>query len=112
MSTASVGLHRGHLGELDIVKNAPMSDQIKLVRMLATKSALAARIDAAGTHPSGDEGEKLKQGILDRYAKISAPGQPRLVKILPKPDEKKCKKRGGKKFRNQKLKYAMTMTRK
>lgn len=60
MSTASAGLHRGHLGELDMVKNAPTSDQIKIVRMLATKTALAARIDAVGTHPNGEEGEKLK----------------------------------------------------
>ena len=57
-----------------MVKNAPAGDQIKLVRMLATKSALAARIDAAGTHPMGEEGAKLKQGIMDRYAKITAPG--------------------------------------
>jgi U4/U6 small nuclear ribonucleoprotein PRP31 len=112
MSTASVQLHRGHIGELDMVKNAPAGDQIKLVRMLATKSALAARIDAAGTHPDGEEGAKLKQGIMDRYAKITAPGQQRLVKVLPKPDEKPRKKRGGKKTRNMREKYAMTMHRK
>ena len=33
-------------------------------------------------------------------------------KILPKPDDKPRKKRGGAKYRNMKLKYAMTMHRK
>jgi U4/U6 small nuclear ribonucleoprotein PRP31 len=73
-STASAQLHRGHLGELDMVKNAPANDQIKLMRMLSTKTALAARVDAAGTYPDGEQGECFKQQILDRYAKISAPG--------------------------------------
>jgi U4/U6 small nuclear ribonucleoprotein PRP31 len=31
---------------------------------------------------------------------------------LPKPDDKPRKKRGGKKFRNMREKYAMTMSRK
>ena len=77
--------------------------------MLATKTALTARIDACGTHPDGSQGEKLKQDIKERYAKISAPGQTKLAKILPKPIDKPRKKRGGAKFRNMKLKYAMTM---
>jgi U4/U6 small nuclear ribonucleoprotein PRP31 len=33
-------------------------------------------------------------------------------KPLPKPDEKIRKKRGGRKFRNMRLKYEMTQTRK
>ena len=37
---------------------------------------------------------------------------PKLRKALPKPDDKPRKKRGGKKFRNMRLKYAMTMQRK
>ena len=92
-----------------MVTRAPQADQIKIVRMLATKTALTARIDACGTHPDGSQGEKLKQDIKERYAKISAPGQTKLAKILPKPIDKPRKKRGGAKFRNMKLKYAMTM---
>jgi U4/U6 small nuclear ribonucleoprotein PRP31 len=95
-----------------MVRNAPSGDQIKLIRMLATKTALTARIDACGTHPKGDEGERLREQIIERYGKISAPGQSRLGKILPKPDDKPRKKRGGSKYRNMKLKYAMTMQRK
>ena len=80
--------------------------------MLASKTALTARIDACRTYPSGEQGEQFLQQILDRYAKISAPSQSKLAKILPKPETKPRKKRGGAKFRNLKLKLAMTMQRK
>lgn len=80
--------------------------------MLASKAALTSRIDACGTHPKGDEGQKIREQINERYAKITAPGQQRLTKILAKPDDKPRKKRGGAKYRNMKLKYAMTMQRK
>ena len=80
--------------------------------MLATKSALAARIDACGSSTNGAEGKKLKEGILVRFEKILAPQQPKLRKALPRPDDKIRKKRGGRKFRNMRLKYQMTMSRK
>ena len=80
--------------------------------MLASKTAIAARVDFFGTNPDGAQGEKLKQDIIERYAKISAPGQTKLAKILPKPIDKPRKKRGGAKYRNMKEKYAMTMQRK
>jgi len=104
-STASLGLHRGHLGEAPLVTNAPQADQIKLVRMLSTKTAIAARIDAARSALDGSQGEALKEQILARYAKISAPGQSKLAKILPKPEAKQRKKRGGVKMRNRNEKY-------
>ena len=67
MSTASAQLHRGHLGEVPMVTRAPQADQIKIVRMLASKTALAARVDACRTHPDGSHGEKLKEEIIMRY---------------------------------------------
>lgn len=100
MSSATAGIHMGHLGESPMVTNAPQPDKIKLVRMLSTKTAIASRVDACRTHPDGKQGELLKEGILARYAKISAPGQAKLAKILPKPEAKMRKKRGGAKMRN------------
>ena len=64
LSTASAQLHRGYLQEVDIAATAPPQFSIQIVRMLATKSALAARVDACGTCPSGKEGKKLREGIL------------------------------------------------
>ena len=112
MSTASAQLHRGHLQEVDLALGAPPKFGMQIIRMLATKTALAARIDACGTCADGREGRKLREGILQRFDKIIAPQQPKLRKALPKPDEKIRKKRGGRKFRNMRLKYQMTMTRK
>jgi RNA processing factor Prp31 len=46
---------------------------MQIIRMLSTKTALAARIDACGSSNDGNEGKKLRQGILERFDKIIAP---------------------------------------
>lgn len=69
--------------------------------MLSTKCALAARIDSCKTKPDGSYGIKLREEIQARFGKIQAPGQARLTKILPKPDDKVRRKRGGQKYRSQ-----------
>ena len=46
---------------------------MQVIRMLATKTALAARIDACGSSTNGFEGQKLREGILQRFDKIVAP---------------------------------------
>ena len=63
--------------------------------MLSTKVALAARVDSCKTQPGGQYGIKLKEEIQERFGKVQAPGQSKLTKILPKPDDKVHKKRGG-----------------
>ena len=73
MSTATAQLHRGHLQEVDLAVGAPTKFGMQIIRMLATKTALAARIDACGTCSDGSEGQKLRQGILVRFDKIIAP---------------------------------------
>jgi RNA processing factor Prp31 len=73
MSTATAQLHRGHLQEVDLAVGAPPKFGMQIIRMLATKTALAARIDACGTCSNGFEGQKLRQGILERFDKIIAP---------------------------------------
>lgn len=86
--------------EVDLCREVPESDQIKMIRMIASKTALTARIDACRTYPSGEQGKKFRDNIVERYAKISGPQQARLTKVLPKPDDKPRKKRGGAKKRN------------
>ena len=97
LSAATAGIHRGYLNELEMVKNAPLAFQTQLLRMLSTKCALAARIDACQTEKTGSYGIKLRKEIQERFDKIQAPGQARLTKALPKPDGKPKKKRGGQK---------------
>ena len=56
MSTATAQLHRGHLLEVDMAVKAPPKFNRQIIRMLATKTAIAARVDACGTSSSGSEG--------------------------------------------------------
>ena len=35
--------------------------------MLASKTALTARIDFFKTYPSGDQGTKMREAIIERY---------------------------------------------
>lgn len=46
---------------------------MQVIRMLATKTALAARIDLSGIASDGSQGQLLRKGIIDRFEKIRAP---------------------------------------
>jgi len=133
-------LHRGYLAELDLVKETPEDFQNQAIRMLASKCSLASRVDAYRkvdikttnenfkdnnfNESENDntkvpensnvtkEGEKLKEGILKRLYKIQQPQQPILKKVLPKPDDKPRKRRGGKRMRSIKKRYELTEMRK
>jgi len=111
-SKALSKVHLGLFGTLEMVKNAPPSCQIKLVRMLATNCAKAARVDLARTCPSGSIGRQLNENMLKRFDKIQEPAPAKLRKPLPIPDDKPRKRRGGKKYRNMKAKMAMSEVRK
>lgn len=73
LSTANAQLHRGYLQEVDVASTAPPKFSMQIIRMLATKTALAARIDSCGTCSNGSEGKKLREGILARFEKVMAP---------------------------------------
>jgi len=112
MSSASAGLHRGFVAECDLVKNAPSDFQIRVIRMLTTKCALAARVDAFRKSPNGEEGRKIKEKIMSRFHKIQEPPPAQTKKPLPIPEDKPRKHRAGKRLKNQREKYAMTEYRK
>jgi U4/U6 small nuclear ribonucleoprotein PRP31 len=50
----------------------------------------------------------LKEEISKKMIKIQEPKQARIIKPLPKPDDKPRRKRGGKRLRSQKQIYMMT----
>jgi U4/U6 small nuclear ribonucleoprotein PRP31 len=111
-SKAGQKTHLGLFGNMDMVKNAPGDFQVKLVRMLSTNCAKAVRVDLQRTDPTGSIGKDIKDKMFSRFDKIQEPGQARLRKPLPAPDDKPKKRRGGKKYRNLKEKTAMTEFRK
>lgn len=56
--------HTGVFGTMEMVQKAPNEFQMELVRMLANKAAIAARVDKLGVCPSGFEGDKLREALL------------------------------------------------
>ena len=64
------------------------------------------------TRKDGSYGEELLRGIKERFDKLQVPGQPRLIKALPKPDDKPRRKRGGQKYRSMRERFKMTSLRK
>ena len=80
--------------------------------MLATNVAKAARIDYMKTCPKGNIGDDLRVKMMKRYEKIQEAPPAKLEKPLPIPDENKKRRRGGKRFRKQKERLAMTEVRK
>ena len=66
-------------------------------------------MDSCKSHKDGSYGVQLRKEIQDRFEKLQAPGEARIVKALPKPIDKPRKKRGGQKYRSANEKYRMTM---
>jgi U4/U6 small nuclear ribonucleoprotein PRP31 len=57
-------------------------------------------------------GEDFKDFIMKKMSKIQEPQQPKQKKILPRPDDKPRRKRGGKRMRSLKLRMEQTEIRK
>ncbi len=112
MSSAGAGLHRGFIAECELVRVAPEPLQINVIRMLSTKSALAARADLCGTAAQGQIGQKLRTEIMERFKKLQAPKAPKIKKPLPKPEDKPRRKRAGKRLTSFRRRTQMTEYRK
>eukprot|EP00826_Nyctotherus_ovalis_P043268 TRINITY_DN4535_c0_g1_i20.p1 TRINITY_DN4535_c0_g1~~TRINITY_DN4535_c0_g1_i20.p1 ORF type:complete len:483 (-),score=143.21 TRINITY_DN4535_c0_g1_i20:70-1518(-) len=112
LSSAIAGLHRGFIAEADLVKIAPEPLQVNMIRMLATKTALAARADICGTASQGEVGKTLKTQIIERFKKIQEPKVSNMKRPLPKPEEKPKKHRAGKQLTGFRRRVQLTEYRK
>jgi len=108
MSTAALGVRAGTIGFSPIVQNCPFDFRKKAVKLVSAKCALAARIDSTNESPFGDAGLKFKEQIDESLSKVLEPPPQKKHKALPVPDEKPKKKRGGKRARAIKEKYAQS----
>lgn len=84
----------------------------KAARLVAAKCALAARVDASHESVTGETGLRFKEEIEKKLDKLQEPPPVKFAKPLPKPIEVSKKKRGGKRVRKMKERYAMTEFRK
>ncbi|KAK9503782.1 hypothetical protein O3M35_010268 [Rhynocoris fuscipes] len=104
--------HTGFIYHSQFVQDAPPDLRRKAARLIATKCTLAARVDACHEAKAGNIGLTLRQEIEKKLDKLMEPPPVKFVKPLPKPIDPARKKRGGKRVRKMKERYAMTELRK
>lgn len=107
-SKAAAMPHTGLLYYCDIVQNAPPFLRKRMLKIVAAKVTLAARVDSYKNFPSGDEGRKLRREVEEKLEALLAPQKAKTKKALPIPEEKKRSKRGGKRVRRWKERFAMS----
>ncbi|XP_063907713.1 U4/U6 small nuclear ribonucleoprotein Prp31 [Zophobas morio] len=104
--------HTGFVYYSEIVQNTPPDYRRKAARLVATKCTLAARVDSRHESKDGSIGRMLRDEIERKLDKMMEPPPVKFVKPLPKPIDQSKKKRGGKRVRKMKERYAMTELRK
>jgi len=96
----------------DMVQESPPDLRRSISRMIANKCTLAARVDACHESTNGDIGRTLRDQIEKRLEKLQEPPPVKSVKPLPKPVDPPRKRRGGKRVRKMKERFAVTELRK
>mmetsp|Transcript_7347 Transcript_7347/g.9797 ORF Transcript_7347/g.9797 Transcript_7347/m.9797 type:complete len:526 (-) Transcript_7347:298-1875(-) len=104
--------HTGIIYYSEVVQSAPVYLRQKALKVTAAKVALAARVDSYQTAHSGAVGKKYREEVQSKIEKWQEPQQSKQKKARPKPDASKKTKRGGKRVRKFKEKFAVTDVRK
>jgi U4/U6 small nuclear ribonucleoprotein PRP31 len=98
-STASHSVDRQHTGfiyQCPLVQRTRQEDRMKAQRKIGAKVALAARVDIAGSSPDGSFGEEMMEKLEREMERLARPAPSKVIKALPRPDEEKKARRGGK----------------
>ncbi|KAL8161583.1 hypothetical protein V2J09_013072 [Rumex salicifolius] len=111
-STATSQFRVGYIEQTEIFQGTPPPLRMRACRLLASKSTLAARVDSTRGDPTGKTGRNLREEIRKKIEKWQEPPPPKLPKPLPVPDSEPKKKRGGRRLRKMKERYAITDMRK
>ncbi|KAK7283710.1 hypothetical protein RIF29_13435 [Crotalaria pallida] len=111
-STATSQFRVGYIEQTEIFQTTPPPLRMRACRLLAAKSTLAARVDSIRGDPTGNTGKFFKDEILKKIEKWQEPPPAKQPKPLPVPDSEPKKKRGGRRLRKMKERYAITDMRK
>lgn len=84
----------------------------KAARLISSKCALAARVDAFHESGDGSTGRNFREDVERKLDRLQEPPPVKAIKPLAAPLEAPRKKRGGKRVRRMKEKYAQTEMRK
>jgi len=104
--------HTGFVYYCDLVQDTPPDLRRKASRTVAAKVTLAARVDACHESVDGAIGRTLREEIEKKLDKLQEPPPVKSIKALPKPVDPPKKRRGGKRVRKMKERYAVTEFRK
>ncbi|CAG0881101.1 unnamed protein product [Darwinula stevensoni] len=104
--------HTGFIYYCPLVQEMPPDLRRKTARLVACKSILAARVDASHESTDGMIGRMFHEQIEKKKDKWQEPPPVKAVKPLPAPIDAPRKKRGGRRVRKMKERYAMTELRK
>ncbi|GMT28696.1 hypothetical protein PFISCL1PPCAC_19993 [Pristionchus fissidentatus] len=111
-SSANSMPHAGILWHHPIVQKLPHDIRKNVVKIMANKTALAARPDSQHQASDGSIGALMFEKVQYRIEKLIEPPQVKNNKALPKPLDKASKKRGGRRVRKMKERLGMTDMRK
>ncbi|KAG9156459.1 hypothetical protein Leryth_019971 [Lithospermum erythrorhizon] len=111
-STATSQGRVGFMEQTEIFQSTPPPLRMRACRLLAAKSTLAARVDSTRGDPMGKTGRTLCEDIRKKIEKWQEPPPAKQPKPLPVPDSEPKKKRGGRRQRKMKERYAVTDMRK
>jgi U4/U6 small nuclear ribonucleoprotein PRP31 len=111
-STATSQFRVGYLEQTELFQTTPPALRMRAGRLLAAKSSLAARVDSTRGDPTGGNGRAFRAEMVKKIAKWQEPPPAKLPKPLPVPDSEPKKKRGGRRLRKMKERYAITDMRK
>eukprot|EP00554_Chaetoceros_debilis_P016253 CAMPEP_0194125262 /NCGR_PEP_ID=MMETSP0150-20130528/59368_1 /TAXON_ID=122233 /ORGANISM="Chaetoceros debilis, Strain MM31A-1" /LENGTH=472 /DNA_ID=CAMNT_0038819061 /DNA_START=21 /DNA_END=1439 /DNA_ORIENTATION=+ len=104
--------HEGMISESELYRRVPPPLQRKALKVICAKLALAIRCDyvnlTSGRKNSTESGMKFRAEIERKFAKLIEPDLAPVNKALPKPDMETKKRRGGKRMRLIKEKFAET----
>nr|CAG4651828.1 EOG090X06EY [Triops cancriformis] len=111
-SSVAIQPHTGYVFYSPLVQETPPDLRRKAARLVAAKCALAARVDAFHESTNGQVGQELREEIEKKLDKLQEPPPVKSIKPLPAPLEGPRKRRGGKRVRRMKERYALTEFRK
>ncbi|KAL1804426.1 hypothetical protein DCAR_0936076 [Daucus carota subsp. sativus] len=111
-STATSQFRVGYIEQTEIFQGTPPALRMRACRLLASKSTLAARVDSTGGDATGGVGRAFREEIRKKIEKWQEPPPAKQPKPLPVPDSEPKKKRGGRRLRKMKERYAVTDMRK
>ncbi|CAE5962685.1 unnamed protein product [Arabidopsis arenosa] len=111
-SSATSQSRVGFLEQTEIFQSTPPGLRARASRLVAAKSTLAARVDATRGDPTGTSGKAFREEIRKKIEKWQEPPPARQPKPLPVPDSEPKKRRGGRRLRKMKERYAVTDMRK